>query len=177
MVAKQKMEKDDKFSSNWKGPFVVTRIIGRFQIEYVDDGVKRTASIVYCKKYYEKGIAACRKAKIELGGKRYFVKSTGDVERLVRKGRHSGDMAVYVTGFQEETPNPNGCRLAERLKLEVGGMAQRKETTWKELRGAGSAKEEAKCYTGKAAKKNEEKSLKRTSVKLRQVPIGKHKSV
>ena len=38
LVRKQQMERDHKFSPKWKGPFIVTRIVNRFQLEYDGKG-------------------------------------------------------------------------------------------------------------------------------------------
>ena len=39
--------------TKWKGPFTLTKIPNRFQIEYLDDGITRLTHISYAKKYHE----------------------------------------------------------------------------------------------------------------------------
>ena len=40
--------------AKWKGPFTVTKIPNRFQIEYLDGNVTRLTHISYAKKYNER---------------------------------------------------------------------------------------------------------------------------
>ena len=47
-------ERTDKLMAKWKGPFVVTKIPNRFQIEYIEDGVNRLTHISYAKKFNER---------------------------------------------------------------------------------------------------------------------------
>ena len=47
-------ENTNKLLAIWKGPFVVTRIPNRFQIEYLEGKVKRLTHISYAKKFHEK---------------------------------------------------------------------------------------------------------------------------
>ena len=47
-------ERTDKLMAKWKGPFLVTSIPNRFQIEYMDDGVTRLTHISYVKKFNER---------------------------------------------------------------------------------------------------------------------------
>ena len=46
-------ENRNKLLAKWKGPFTITKIPTRFQIEYLEDGVRRTTSINYAKKFCE----------------------------------------------------------------------------------------------------------------------------
>ena len=43
----------NKLMAKWKGPFIVTKIPNRFQIEYLDGSVTRLTHISYAKKYNE----------------------------------------------------------------------------------------------------------------------------
>ena len=52
-------ENASKLMAKWKGPFVVTKIPNRFQIEYLDGNVMRLTHISYAKKYNER----CRRAQ------------------------------------------------------------------------------------------------------------------
>ena len=40
--------------AKWKGPFTVTKIPTRFQVEYLDDDITRLTHISYAKKYNER---------------------------------------------------------------------------------------------------------------------------
>ena len=46
-------ERTDKLMAKWKGPFTVTKIPNRFQIEYLVDGITRLMHISYAKKFDE----------------------------------------------------------------------------------------------------------------------------
>ena len=54
IVAVLPHERADKLMAKWKGPFIVTSIPNRFQIEYMDDGVTRLTHISYVKKFNER---------------------------------------------------------------------------------------------------------------------------
>ena len=47
-------ERTDKLMAKWKGPFTVTKIPNRFQIEYLDGTITRLTHISYVKKYNER---------------------------------------------------------------------------------------------------------------------------
>ena len=47
-------ENANKLMAKWKGPFTVTKVPNRFQIEYLDDKVTRLTHISYAKKYNER---------------------------------------------------------------------------------------------------------------------------
>ena len=47
-------ENANKLMAKWKGPFTVTKIPNRFQIEYLEDNVTRLTHISYVKKYNER---------------------------------------------------------------------------------------------------------------------------
>ena len=53
IVAVLPHERTDKLMAKWKGPFTVTKIPNRFQIEYLDDGITRLTHISYAKKFNE----------------------------------------------------------------------------------------------------------------------------
>ena len=53
LVWRQVAERDHKFTPKWKGPYVVTKVIGKFQVEYEDGQGKRHSNVRYCKKYIE----------------------------------------------------------------------------------------------------------------------------
>ena len=54
IVAVLPHERTDKLMAKWKGPFVVTNIPNRFQIEYTDNGITRLTHISYAKKFNER---------------------------------------------------------------------------------------------------------------------------
>ena len=45
-------ENTNKLLAKWKGPFVITRIPNRFQIEYLEGKMKRLTHISYAKKFH-----------------------------------------------------------------------------------------------------------------------------
>ena len=47
-------ENTNKLLTKWKGPFVITRIPNRFQIEYLEGKAKRLTQISYAKIFHEK---------------------------------------------------------------------------------------------------------------------------
>ena len=47
-------ERADKLMAKWKGPFTVTKIPNRFQVEYLDGTITRLTHISYVKKYHER---------------------------------------------------------------------------------------------------------------------------
>ena len=42
--------------AKWKGPFTITKVPNRFQIEYLEDGISRTTHISYAKRFYERSL-------------------------------------------------------------------------------------------------------------------------
>ena len=46
-------ENRNKLLAKWKGPFTITKVPNRFQIEYLEDGVRRTTHISYAKRFYK----------------------------------------------------------------------------------------------------------------------------
>ena len=49
-------ENRNKLLAKWKGPFTITKVPNRFQIEYLEDGVRRTTHISYAKKFHERSL-------------------------------------------------------------------------------------------------------------------------
>ena len=49
-------ENRNKLLAKWKGPFTITKVPNRFQIEYLEDGVRRTTHISYAKKFYKRSL-------------------------------------------------------------------------------------------------------------------------
>ena len=54
IIAVLPQENANKLMAKWKGPFTVTKIPNRFQIEYLDDNVTRLTHISYAKRYNER---------------------------------------------------------------------------------------------------------------------------
>ena len=54
IIALLPQENTHKFMPKWKGPFLVTKVPNRFQIEYVDGSVTRLTHISYAKKFNER---------------------------------------------------------------------------------------------------------------------------
>ena len=53
-------ERANKLMAKWKGPFTITKIPNRFQIEYLDGSVTRLTHISYAKKYNERCLNLAR---------------------------------------------------------------------------------------------------------------------
>ena len=54
IIALLPQENTHKFMPKWKGPFLVTKVPNRFQIEYFDGSVTRLTHISYAKKFNER---------------------------------------------------------------------------------------------------------------------------
>ena len=72
IIALLPQENTHKFMPKWKGPFLVTKVPNRFQIEYFDGSVTRLTHISYAKKFNERCLhtqklcplqVSCRKAR------------------------------------------------------------------------------------------------------------------
>ena len=135
LVVRQKQEKDNKLTPNWKGPYVVTRIPTRHQVEYLDeDSSHRTSNIIYCKKYLPCTAVAYHKISVHSGKKKYTVQSLRDLERLVQKDRLSNDTMLTLTAQIDTGGTQKGIQLAkgtEGLFMTEGGLER--WLTWKEL--------------------------------------------
>ena len=49
-------ENRNKLLAKWKGPFTITKVPNRFQIEYLENGITRTTHISYAKKFLERSL-------------------------------------------------------------------------------------------------------------------------
>ena len=49
-------ENTNKLLAKWKGPFTISEIPNRFQVEYEEGGVTRLTHISYVKKFHEKAL-------------------------------------------------------------------------------------------------------------------------
>ena len=114
-------ENRNKLLAKWKGPFTITKIPNRFQIEYLEDGVRRTTHISYAKKFHERslnirvkrlrqrlsrGSAVITMASLRLSsgsGKSRRRRKVSSFEEIRRRWKHfSGPIGVKVYGPKEE---------------------------------------------------------------------------
>ena len=49
-------ENRNKLLAKWKGPFTITKVPNRFQIEYLENGMNRITHISYAKKFFERSL-------------------------------------------------------------------------------------------------------------------------
>ena len=49
-------ENRNKLLAKWKGPFTITKVPNRFQIEYLENGINRTTHISYAKNFFERSL-------------------------------------------------------------------------------------------------------------------------
>ena len=98
--------------AKWKGPFTVTKIPNRFQIEYLDGSVTRLSHISYVKKYNER----CQYAKREVMPRTGRVSRVKPWVRMARvrliagKGRNKIRMVVpSVKAITDKWPVHAGC--------------------------------------------------------------------
>ena len=49
-------ENRNKLLAKWKGPFTITKVPNRFQIEYLEKGINCTTHISYAKKFFERSL-------------------------------------------------------------------------------------------------------------------------
>ena len=52
IITLQPQEISNKLMARWKGPFTVTKIPNRFQVEYKERGMKKITHISYAKKFF-----------------------------------------------------------------------------------------------------------------------------
>ena len=130
-------ENRNKLLAKWKGPFTITKIPNRFQIEYLEDGVRRTTHISYAKKFHERslnirakrlrhrlsrGSTVITMASLQLSSgsgksrRRRKVSSFAEIRR--RWKRFSGSIGVKVYGPKEEL-----CEELQKV-VEAAGAAE-----------------------------------------------------
>ena len=92
-------ENRNELLAKWKGPFTITKVPNRFQIEYLENGITRTTHISYAKKFFERSLN---------------VRTEGLHNRLSRK-RDVVEMAHLrlVTGFGRNRRRMRAFSLAE----------------------------------------------------------------
>ena len=119
-------ENANKLIAKWKGPFTVTKIPNRFQIEYLDGNVTRLTHISYAKKYnerchyteqvgmpHQKRVSQCkpwvRMARLRLiaGGGRHRTRMLVPSMKVIQDKWpvHSGRIRVQILGEGEDLPS------------------------------------------------------------------------
>ena len=130
-------ENRNKLLAKWKGPFTITKIPNRFQIEYLEDGVRRTTHISYAKKFHERsvniqakqlrhrlsrGSAVITMASLQLSsgsGKSRRQRKVSSLEEIRRRWKcFSGPIEVKVYGPKEEL-----CQELQEI-VEAAGAAE-----------------------------------------------------
>ena len=119
-------ENANKLMAKWKGPFTITKIPNRFQIEYLDGSVTRLTDISYAKKYNERchytepvGVprqmkGSCRRPRARMARLR-LIAGTGNrrMRRVVNSIKnirekwpvHSGRIRVRILGEAKDLPS------------------------------------------------------------------------
>ena len=132
-------ENRNELLAKWKGPFTITKIPNRFQIEYLEDGVRRTTHISYAKKFCERSlnikaerlrhrpsrdqdvIAMAHLRLVSGSGKFRRRLQISSLEEIRRKWQYfSGPVPVRIKiyGLEEELPDEL------RAIVEAAGAAQ-----------------------------------------------------
>ena len=105
--------------TKWKGPFTVTKIPNRFQIEYLDGSVTRLTHISYAKKYNER----CHYTGIPRQAKVSRRRTRARMARLwliLGIGRHKMRRVVNsISIIQEKWPIHSG-----RVRVRILGEAK-----------------------------------------------------
>ena len=136
LVVQQKQEKDNKLEPNWKGPYIVTRIPTRHQVEYQDErGTRKVSNIVYCKRYIPCHLVGLRHVIVQAGQKRYTLQNVRDLDRLINKERIQDKEVVTLIARISHKENRDGFRLAERMgKLLGPGRGLESWIAWEEVK-------------------------------------------
>ena len=112
-------ENANKLMAKWKGPFTVTKIPNRFQIEYLDGSVTRLTHISYAKKYnercqYTEQVGLPRQTRVS------HLKPRARMARLrlvAGVGRHRLRMVFYsIKAIQDKWPVHSG-----RIRVRILG--------------------------------------------------------
>ena len=162
LVVQQKHEKEDKLEPNWKGPYVVTRIPTRHQVEYQDEqGNRKVSNIVYCKRYIPCHLVGLRHVTVQTGRNKYTLQNVRDLERLIRKDRIQDEEMVTLVARTSKRETRDGFRLAKRMEPVLGpGEGLETWTPWEEVKkrcGHRLTKEGTVCNANRI-EKIEEKS-------------------
>ena len=115
-------ENTPKFMPKWKGPFLVTKVPNRFQIEYFDGSVTRLTHISYAKKYNERchrtealrpprvsrRRTRARMARLRLilgSGRRKMRRIVNSLDTIQDKWPiHAGRIRVRILGEEKDLP-------------------------------------------------------------------------
>ena len=115
-------ERTDKLMAKWKGPFIVTKIPNRFQIEYTEDGVTRLTHISYAKKFNERchsfaQAAPPREQRVSRAQKRVRM---ARIRLICGKGRRPRRMVVpSAKAIRDKWPI-----FAGKIRIQVLGDGQ-----------------------------------------------------
>ena len=112
-------ENANKLMAKWKGPFTVTKIPNRFQIEYLDGSVTRLTHISYAKKYNKR----CHYTRIPRQAKVSRRRTRARMARLrliLGNGRYKMRRIVNsISNIQEKWPIHSG-----RVRVRILGEAK-----------------------------------------------------
>ena len=122
IIALLPQENTHKFMPKWKGPFLVTKVPNRFQIEYFDGSVTRLTHISYAKKFNERCLhtqklrplqVSCRRARDRMARlrlifgsghnkRKWIINSLDQIQRkwLIPLGR----VRVRILGEEKDLP-------------------------------------------------------------------------
>ena len=136
LVVQRKHERENKLEPTWKGPYVVTRTPTRHQVEYEDEeGEKRVANIMHCKRYIPNHLVALHNLTIQTSRNKYVVQNVRDLNRLMAKDKIRDDEMVTMIARVSEKENSSRLRLAEKLESLLGATEGfEKWLTWKEAK-------------------------------------------
>ena len=122
IIALLPQDNTHKFMPKWKGPFLVTKVPNRFQIEYFDGSVTRLTHISYAKKYNERCHCTktlrplqvsrrrtrARMARLRLilgSGRRKMRRVVNSLDTIQDKWPiHSGRVRVRILGEEKDLP-------------------------------------------------------------------------
>ena len=135
IIALLPQENTHKFMPKWKGPFLVTKVPNRFQIEYFDGSVTRLTHISYAKKFNERCLhtqklrllqVSCRRARDRMARlrlifgsghnkRKWIINSLDQIQRkwLIPLGR----VRVKILGEEKDLP-ADLRELVEALDLD-----------------------------------------------------------
>ena len=115
-------ENANKLMVKWKGPFTVTKIPNRFQIEYLDGSVTRLTDISYAKKYnercqYPEQVGLPRQTKVS------HLKPRARMARL-RLVASAGHRKARMVASSMKGIRENWCVQSGRIRVQVLGEAK-----------------------------------------------------
>ena len=108
----------NKLVAHWKGPFTVTKVPNRFQVEYKENGVRKITHISYAKKFYgrhywseaERTAHARVSCLLTLNAMAPVRLSSGETKRQRHRNRRSVSCAADVRRLKEFLKGPDSCR-------------------------------------------------------------------